>query len=232
MDSTHGGRLELRIPEGAFPLQEYRLGAGGRELRFLTTSAVLSFEDEVHLLFDTAPRPPLGLALWPASIALAHEVAGRADVFHGRRVLELGAGTGMPGIVADAVGGRVVQTERQEDAMSMCERNGARNGAGAIERRLADWAAWDDDTAYDWIIGSDILYDATMHAHLRRIFEGNLAPGGRVLIGDPFRERSLPLLEALAADGWTVLLSRWRVGEEIARHVGVYELAPPRQAAA
>ena len=40
------------------------------------------------------------MVLWPAAIALAHEVAERADTLRGARVLELGAGTGLPGIVA------------------------------------------------------------------------------------------------------------------------------------
>lgn len=94
--------------------------------------------------------------------------------------------------------------------------------------RLADWTAWADDARHDWILGADILYAPGMHAHVRRILETNLAPGGRVLLADPFRAASLPLLEAMEADGWTVALSRWRVGEAAApRPVGVYELARP-----
>ncbi len=69
----------------------------------------------------------------------------------------------------------------------------------------------------------------SVHPHLRRIFEANLAPGGRVLLADPFRGVSLGLLEAMEADGWTVSLSKWSVGEEAApRPIGLFELAPPR----
>jgi hypothetical protein len=68
-----------------------------------------------------------------------------------------------------------------------------------------------------------------MHPHLRRIFEFNLAPGGKVLLSDPFRAVSLRLLEALEADGWSIALSKWNVGEEATpRPIGVFELEPPR----
>ena len=222
----------LRTSAGDFPLGECRLGVGGRVWSVQYTAAVLTREDEARFLGEVADRMPYGVALWPAAIALAHEVATRPGEFGGRRVLELGAGTGLPGIVAASLGARVVQTDRQEVAMAVCRRNGGRNGGAGIEYRLADWAAWDDAGRYDWILGSDILYAETLHPQLRRIFESNLAPGGRVLLSDPYRAAGLPLLEAMEAGGWRVVLYKWTVGEgEDARPIGVYELTPPGGAA-
>lgn len=217
----------LHTELGAFPLREYRLGLGGRAWSVLHTHAVLSYVDEAQFFRELRNRLPYGVALWPAAIALAHEVAARAAEFRGRRVLELGAGTGLPGIVAASFGAEVVQTDRHELALAVCRRNGELNGAGAIAYRLADWASWDDPTPYDWILGSDILYADTAHPHLRRIFAANLAPGGRVLLADPFRELSLRLLEELEAGGWRVVVSTWGIGEdELRRPVGVFELTP------
>lgn len=73
------------------------------------------------------------------------------------------------------------------------------------------------------------LYGEAIHPHLRRIFESGLAPGGRVLLSDPFRRASLRLLEALEADGWRIGLTKWNVGHDASpRPVGVFELEPPR----
>ncbi len=218
----------LQTATGEFPLHESRLGLAGHEWTLLHTGVVLTHDDEQHFLRELRDHLPYGVALWPAAIALANDVASRADGFRGSRVLELGAGTGLPGIVAASLGARVVQTDRHEMPMSICRRNGELNGAAAIEYRLADWTEWNDAARYDWIIGSDILYGETMHPFLRTIFERNLAPGGRVLLSDPFRAPSVRLLEALEADGWKITLAKWNLGEDLApRPIGVFELQAP-----
>jgi methyltransferase-like protein 23 len=229
MDSAKDGQRLLRTSAGDFPLNEYRLRLAAREWTILHVGSVLSREDENWFLGELKGRLPYGVALWPAAIALAHDLASRAETLRGMRVLELGSGTGLPGIIAATLGARVVQTDRDALAMAACRRNCERNGVGTIEHRLADWAGWEDAERYDLIIGSDILYGEEMHPHLRRIFETNLAAGGRILLSDPFRAVSLGLLEALEAGGWTVTLSKWSVGEEATpRAVAVFELVAPR----
>jgi predicted nicotinamide N-methyase len=219
----------LQTESGDFLLQEYNLREAGRAWTILHTGAILSRADESHFLGELTDKLPYGVALWPAAIALAHEMVARADTIKGKRILELGAGTGLAGIVAASLGGRVVQTDRNELALSVCRRNGERNGIRSIDYLLADWLAWDDTEQYDWIIGSDILYGELMHPALRQIFAANLAPGGRIVIADPFRAVSFKLLEELEAAGWMVAVSKWQIGEASAsRPIGIFELAPPR----
>jgi predicted nicotinamide N-methyase len=210
---------------GEIPLEEYRLRVGDREWSVLHTGALISFLEEQTFLGADKNRLPYGVALWPASIALAHDLAESGAELRGKRILELGAGTGLPGIVASAYGARVVQTDRAEAALRVCRMNGERNRAVGIEYRLADWTLWDDTARYDLIIGGDILYAEAMHEHLERIFESNLAEGGRILAGDPFRLYSIRLLEKLQAAGWRITVSKWSIGEgEDARGIGVFEL--------
>ena len=218
----------LQTSEGEHPLHEYHLLLAGREWTVLHTGVILTHADESKFFKEMLDRIPYGVALWPSAIALAHELAARGDALVGKSVLELGAGTGLPGMVAGSLGAQVVQTDRHELAMSVCRRNSERNRVQNLEHHVVDWSDWGDEGRYDWIIGSDILYGERMHPYLRHIFERNLVPGGRVLLSDPFRGTSLRLLEALQEDGWTVTVAKWNLGdEEKPRPFGVFELVPP-----
>lgn len=217
----------IRTTAGELTLEEYNLRLGERAWRILHTSAILSYEDEYRFLHGDQPKVPYGVVLWPAAIALAHELASRS--LDGKRLLELGAGTGLPGIVAATLGARVVQTDRQEVALYVAKLNAERNAvSSSIELRAADWTAWTDRDRYDLIVGSDIIYAETMHPQLRKIFETNLAPGGTVLLSDPFRKDSFAFLQSLEEGGWNVTFDKWTVGvKPPERPVGVFELTRP-----
>lgn len=215
----------LHTSVGDMPLDEVELAVDGRTWTILHTGAVISHEEETaFLLGEGTTKRPYGIVLWPAAIALAHELTTRT--LTGKRILELGAGTGLPGIVAASLGAHVVQTDRQNLVLHVCKQNAERNGIASIEHRIADWTAWTDTDRYDLVIASDVLYAADLHPHLRHIFETNLAPGGTVLLADPFRPASMAMLAALDAAGWRIALDKWTVGvTPPPRPVGVYALS-------
>jgi predicted nicotinamide N-methyase len=216
----------LDTTAGEMPLEEIQLAIGDRTWSILHTDTIISLDDERGFLRgQTTTKRPYGVVLWPAALALAHDLVARD--LTGTRILELGAGTGLPGIVAAAGGARVVQTDRQTLALHVCERNAARNHV-SIEHRVADWTAWTDRDRYDVIIGSDILYADHLHPFLRTIFETNLAPSGSVLVADPFRTESMGFFEMLEAAGWSISMDKWTVGiAPPPRPVGVFALQPP-----
>ena len=225
--APHGALFEapgktLCTQAGELPLEEYRLELAGHSWSILHTGAIISTAEEEQFLRREARRVPYGIALWPASIALAYALAERP--LQGLRVLELGAGTGLPGIVAAGLGAHVLQTDSSPSALYVCRLNGERNAA-SLEQRAADWSDWHDTATYDLIIGSDILYAFDQHRQLQHIFQTNLAPGGRILIADPIRKVSCDLLQNMATHGWHVTYNKWFVSvDEPPRPIGVFEL--------
>jgi predicted nicotinamide N-methyase len=204
---------------GELPLEEVELAVGDRTFSILHTGALISAQEEVEFLRgENQTKRPYGIVLWPAAIALAHSLAERE--LRGKRILELGAGTGLPGIVAASLGAHVVQTDRQKVVLHVCQLNAERN-AVTLEQRLADWTEWDETRTFDLIVGSDILYAAGLHAHLRTIIATNLAPGGSVVIADPARQSSIEFFEQLQAEGFRVAFDKWTISE---RPIGVYTL--------
>lgn len=210
----------------AHALGEFRLTVGGREVCVRHARALVSWVDEQRYLGEEGTKQ-YGMLLWPASIALALEIGERAAEFRGRAVLELGAGVGLPGIAAATLGARVVQTDRDEDALTLCRENAERNGV-AIDVRNADWSSWSQATRYDWLVASDILYRTTLHSRLVSIFAEAARAGTRVLVADPMRPASLRLLEGMERDGWSVRMARYTIGTgELQRVVGVFDLELP-----
>ena len=217
----------LRTTAGDFPLHEYRLGLGGRTWSVLHTDSVLTHEDEQSFLRERREALPYGVVLWPAAIALAHEIAARADRFSRHARAGAGRRDGAAGDRRGVAGrGRAADGPAGDGDVRLQAQRRPQRG-GFHRHRLVDWTEWADEARYDWIIGSDILYGETFHPHLRAIFARNLAPGGRILLSDPFRATSLKLLETLEAEGWRVGLTKWSIGEEATpRPIGLFELQP------
>jgi len=181
------------------PLAIFTFTIGGRPFR------VHAARDHASLMTaaDRFVAFPFGLLVWESAQALAEALADDRDRVAGRTVLELGAGVGLPGIVARAVGAASVrQTDHISEALVLCRTNAEDNGVAGIETSLANWDAWTDAGTYDLIIGSDIVYERQAHAPLAAILGRNLAPGGRVVLADPGRQDTPLLIADLAAAGW------------------------------
>jgi methyltransferase-like protein 23 len=144
---------------------------------------------------------PYGLLLWESAVALAHELEQRPQLVAGRRVLELGAGVGLPGLVARRLGAHVYQTDKAEEALRVAARNERENGLSGIERFLADWTKWTHSDHYDVIIGADILYETKMQSALASIVRRSIAPHGTVLVADPGRPQAIAFLSKLEDKG-------------------------------
>jgi predicted nicotinamide N-methyase len=180
------------------PLEYVELAIGGRLWHI---QAVLN-QDALLEMADQLAHIPYGFLLWESAVGLASMLAEQPDLVAGKRVLELGAGTGLPGLVARSLGATVWQTDHEERALVLAQANAAQNGVAGLQHFVADWRTWAHDTQYDVILGADILYERAMHPYLAPIFRQNLAPGGCLLLADPSRPQALEFIAALETQGW------------------------------
>ncbi|MBX3011569.1 MAG: 50S ribosomal protein L11 methyltransferase [Caldilineaceae bacterium] len=180
------------------PLETVALPVGDRtwQLTCVPSRAGLA-ADATHLEHDL-----YGFLLWEAAIGLAHYLTQTRREWPGKHVLELGAGVGLPGLVAHSLGATVRQTDYQPDALALTVWNAHQNGITGLETFLADWRTWRHAPRYDLILGADILYDATLHFYLETIFHKQLRPGGMLLLSDPGRPQALAFAVQLEDHGW------------------------------
>lgn len=160
-----------------------------RELKFplpgldLVLEVVANVEDLVTDPEDD-DQIPYWAELWPAARGLAQHIWEKID-FRGETVLELGAGLGLPGLVAALKGGLVTFSDYKDESLEIIARNAALNGIRGAAYLLADWRYFEVEQKFDWIIGSDVLYNPSLNPYVAGILERNLAPGGNLLFAHP-----------------------------------------------
>lgn len=152
--------------------------------------------DVEELITDLADedKVPLWAEIWPAARGLAGYIWENID-FQGQTVLELGAGLGLTGVVCGLKGARVTFSDYQAPALEICAVNARKNGLRDVGVFLGDWRDFKFEQKFDWIVGSDILYDPKFHGYLQQIFTSNLKPGGTLLFSHPGRKPSFSFVE-------------------------------------
>ncbi|XP_036136510.1 methyltransferase-like protein 22 isoform X5 [Molossus molossus] len=94
---------------------------------------------------DPDPAWPPRDKVWRGALFLADYILFQWDLFQGRTVLELGAGTGFTSIIAATVAQTVYCTDVGADLLAMCQRNIALNshliapGGSVVKVRELDW---------------------------------------------------------------------------------------------
>lgn len=110
-----------------------------------------------------------GGALWDAGVVLAQYVHSLGASLKGARVVELGAGTGAPGLVAALHGAAVTLTDRPR-ALPLLRRNAAANSLAVDVRELEWGAAAELQTPFDLVLAADCVCHAeTMEAFLQEL---------------------------------------------------------------
>lgn len=153
-----------------------------------TTRTFRYMNQSIEIHQDWANTGVAGV-VWDAAIVLAtflqtvsnkgadglNEIGLDGDSFKGKRVLELGAGTGLVGIVSCFLGANVVITDTS-DALEFTKKNVLRNintnpksDSGSCKVEVLHWGRdleeWKDEP-WDLILGADIVYVKETFAEL------------------------------------------------------------------
>ncbi len=123
---------------------------------------------------------------WGGGLALARYVLDRPEVVAGRRVLDLGAGSGLVGIAAmKADAASVVAADVDPYAIAAVGLNAAANDV-AIETVLGDLTQ-SEPPEVDVVLAGDLFYNEELAARVTGFLDRCLAKKIAVLVGDPWR---------------------------------------------
>ena len=158
-------------------------------------------EDEKLDPFAEDLCPYFGV-LWPAGLGLARYLETHSEFVKGKTVLELGAGLGLPSLVAIALGGKVLTTDFHPDVEEYFLRN-CRHSSVVGEYQRLNWRDEREELKkFDVVMGSDVLYESKHPGEVARGLTRFLKPGGVIILADPGRNYLNSFLEAMEDIGF------------------------------
>ncbi|WP_446720391.1 class I SAM-dependent methyltransferase [Mesorhizobium sp. 113-1-2] len=170
------------VPVAALPEIRFYTAHPGSGLRRLVDP-----EDDGDADDDASePRPPYWAYAWAGGAVLARYILDHPMTVAGRRVLDLGAGSGIVGIAAAKAGAReVIAAEIDRNGVAALGLNAAANG---VKIAIVDGditGSW--PPLVDLVLAGDVFYGQEVAERVMPFFDRCLATGIEVLVGDPGR---------------------------------------------
>lgn len=188
---------KVTYPELDWPQHVATFQVAGMQLSFVEADQFTEAMIEAG-----TPLPPPGAFIWDAGVVLA-AMLGDDPAIAGKRIVELGSGTGIAGLSAAAAGAHVVLTDRSA-GMALLEANIALNGLDdiAVASELLWGSTLDANEikshgSFDVICGSDLLYEPSNFDNLLKSLVYLSTPGKtQVLLTYPIRFKEDAFLAA------------------------------------
>jgi predicted nicotinamide N-methyase len=194
---------ESSIQIAGYPATAIDFTHGAVAVSLYRVSHLEDHVDRDSLLRDErAPEPPYWAHLWVGAIALARRLA-ESKTLGGRRVLDLGCGLGLPGIVAAALGAEVWCVDRVPAALEFAAASAERNRLASNVRCLQlDFMNEEMGANFDLILAAELVYDPRSYRPLCDFLDRHLCHGGEIHLTDAFRSDAVSFFTELRARGF------------------------------
>lgn len=180
-----------------------RLKVGNDTLRLLKIADLEEFLDGKDP-FANVSEFPFWIKLWEAARVLAHMLHGLPPG-DGRRLLELGAGLGAPGLAAAANGYAVTVSDYEDIILDFQRVSAAASGlADRVHCTMLDWLQPPEMEPYDILAGAEILFREEFFQPLLDIFATYLKPDGVIYLAHDARRQSLPKFLERAGENFEI----------------------------
>jgi predicted nicotinamide N-methyase len=192
----------LRRPAkiGKYETEAVEISVGGSQLTLLKVKDLERWVDREALLRDEAEEPPYWAHLWTGALTLARYVAQKVEC-QGRKVLDLGCGLGLTGIVAALKGGQVTFADREAEALAFAAVNAQLNRCPLFSTQQLDFSQNNRQGTFPLILGAEIVYDPGAFPALTAFLARHLAPGGVAYLADARRTDTRAFFRQLSLHG-------------------------------
>lgn len=195
-----------------YPVRPVTFDIEGLRVGLLVVARLQDYVDAESLLRDAhAPEPPYWAHVWPGSRALARRTAQIECA--GRRIVDLGCGLGLAGIVAALRGALVTLVDRARASTQFARANAALNGC-RVAVVQSDIRQPGIRGLFDYCLAADVTYDPALQEALASFLHRHLAPAGRAWCAESVRTFDPGFRQACTLYGLEVAESEVRERDE------------------
>jgi len=152
---------------------------------------------EQRLKLDTSTAFPFWAKIWPSSKAMTQFLAIEPQWVKGKKVLEVGAGVGLPSFAIAHLAREVIVTDHAAEAVELINKNITYLCINNMKSMCLDWNDFPDTISADTILLSDVNYAPGAFGPLLTLIEKLMGKGAVIIIATPERIMAAPFVEAL-----------------------------------
>jgi predicted nicotinamide N-methyase len=141
---------------------------------------------------------PFWAKAWPSSRAICTFLSKQPGLFKEKRVLEIGAGLGLPSLLCALEATSVLCTDLSEEAMQFAQISAALNGMENIRCSVLDWTLNSQPLPCDLLLMSDLNYAPEAFPHLHRMLEQYRQSHATILLATPQRLSGRSFAESIS----------------------------------
>jgi methyltransferase-like protein 23 len=152
---------------------------------------------EKQLLNDAATAFPFWAKIWASSLALSSYLEKEIQLVEGKKVLEIGAGIGLPSFVVANAAASIIVSDYAAEAVELMEKNIQHLWLSNVTPMCLDWNNFQEYIRADVVLLSDINYAPEEFEALLKLIQRFLEQGSTIIIATPQRIMATPFVAAL-----------------------------------
>ena len=150
------------------------------------------------LAMDPASPFPYWAKVWPSAIALVKVLQKYPNLIRDKKVLELGAGIGLPSLLMASEAKTIQVSDYDSEAVELFRKNIAHLQLHNVQALQMDWNDLPENIDPEVIILSDVNYDPTQFESLTKLIQKFIHQGCTIILSTPQRIIANPFVLALS----------------------------------
>ncbi len=140
---------------------------------------------------------PFWARVWPSAKGMCSFLESRLELVEGKKIVEIGAGLGLPSLMSAKYAEHVICTDCCPEAVAIAAQSAAINQLLNTKCRCYDWHSNDPLPDFDVLLLSDINYDPSNFEQLFNMIQQYWEQGKSIIISTPTRIMGKQFIEQL-----------------------------------